>query len=106
VERVTADGYEVIEMSLPALVTVSNELGVARYPTIKGIMAAKKIEPIVWKPADIGLEPAQIGVAGRKVKLEKLYQPVREGKCELIEGESPEEAGVNLALKLREAKLL
>lgn len=106
VERVTADGYEVIEVSLPALVTVSNELGVARYPTIKGIMAAKKIEPIVWKPADIGLEPAQIGVVGRKVNLEKLYQPVREGKCELIGGESPEEAGVNLALKLREAKLL
>ncbi len=106
VERVTADGYEVIETLLPALITVSNELGEARYPTIKGIMAAKKIEPIVWKPADIGLESAKTGAAGRKVKLEKLYQPVHEGKCELIEGENPEEAGVNLALKLREAKLL
>jgi len=106
VERVTADGYEVIEVSLPALITVSNELGEARYPTIKGIMAAKKIEPLVWKPADIGLEPARIGAVGRKTNLEKLYQPVHEGECELIEGESPEEAGVNLALKLREAKLL
>lgn len=106
VERVTADGYEVIEVSLPALITVSNELGEARYPTIKGIMVAKKIEPAVWKPADIGLEPAQIGAAGRKISLERLYQPVHEGKCELIEGESPEEAGVNLALKLREQKLL
>jgi electron transfer flavoprotein beta subunit len=106
VERVTADGYEVIEVPLPALVTVSNELGEARYPTIKGIMAAKKIEPLVWKPADIDLEPAQVGAVGRKANLEKLYQPVHEGKCELIEGESPEEAGVNLALKLREAKLL
>lgn len=106
VERVTVDGYEVIEVPLPALVTVSNELGEARYPTIKGIMAAKKIEPLVWKPADIGLEPAQVGAAGRRTNLEKLYQPVHEGKCELIEGESPEEAGVNLALKLREAKLL
>jgi len=106
VERVTADGYEVVEVALPALITVSNELGEARYPTIKGIMAAKKIEPTVWKPADIGIEPGQAGAAGRKVKLEKIYQPVREGKCEVIEGESPEEAGVNLALKLREAKLL
>ena len=106
VERVTADGYEVIEVSLPALVTISNELGEARYPTIKGIMAAKKIEPVVWKPADIGVEPAQVGVAGRRVKLLNLFQPVHEGKCELVEGESPEEAGVNLALKLREAKIL
>ena len=106
VERVTADGYEVVEVSLPALITVSNELGEARYPTIKGIMAAKKVEPIVWKPADIGVEAGQAGVAGRQARLVKLFQPVREGKCEVIEGESAEEAGVNLALKLREAKLL
>lgn len=106
VERVTADGYEVVETALPALITVSNELGEPRYPTIKGIMGAKKIEPIVWKPADIGVEPSKIGAAGRRTKLLKLFQPVREGKCEIIEGESIEEAAVNLALKLREAKLL
>ncbi len=106
VERVTADGYEIIEVSLPALITVSNELGEARYPTIRGIMAAKKIVPVVWKPADIGVEPAQVGAAGRRVKLLKLFQPVHEGKCDLVAGESPEEAGVNLALKLREAKIL
>jgi len=106
VERVTADGYEVVEVSLPALITVSNELGEPRYPTIKGIMAAKKKEVVVWKPADIGVDPAQVGAAGRHTKLAKLFQPVREGKCEVIEGETPEEAAVNLALKLREAKIL
>ncbi len=106
VERVTDDGYEVVEVSLPALVTVSNEIGEPRYPTIRGIMAAKKRDPIIWKPADIGVEPSQVGAAGRRAKLVKLFQPVREGKCEVIEGESPEEAGVSLALKLRETKIL
>jgi len=106
VERVTADGYDVIEVSLPAVITVSNELGEARYPTIKGIMAAKRKEPVVWKPADIGIEPSQLGTAGRRTKLLKLFQPVREGECEIIEGESPEEAAVNLAQRLREAKVL
>jgi len=106
VERVTADGFEVVEVSLPALITVSNELGEARYPTIKGIMGAKRKEPIIWKPADIGVDPSQLGATGRRTKLLKLFQPVREGKCEIIEGESPEEAGANLALKLREAKVL
>ncbi len=106
VERVTADGFEVIEVSLPALITVTNELGEARYPTIKGIMGAKRKEPIIWKPADIGVEPSQLGATGRRTKLLKLFQPVREGKCEIIEGESLEEAGANLALKLREAKVL
>ncbi|MFC2021043.1 electron transfer flavoprotein subunit beta/FixA family protein [Chloroflexota bacterium] len=106
VERVTADGYEVVEVSLPALITVSNELGEPRYPTIKGIMAAKRKEPVVWKPADIGVDPARSGAAGRKANLLKLFQPVREGKVEIIEGETPEEMGVNLALKLREIKVL
>jgi electron transfer flavoprotein beta subunit len=106
IERVTDDGYEVMEVALPALLTVSHEIGEPRYPTIKGIMAAKKKEPTVWKPADIGAEASQIGAAGRRAKLLKLFQPAREGKCEIIEGESPEEAAVNLALKLREVKVL
>ncbi len=106
VERVTADGYEVIEVLLPTLITVSNELGEPRYPKITGIMAAKKKEPIIWKPADIGADASQIGAAGRRIKLLKLFQPVHEGKCEIIDGESPEDAAANLALKLREAKIL
>ncbi len=106
VERVTPDGYDVIEVSLPALITVSNEIGEARYPTIKGIMAAKRKEPVVWKPADIGVDAAQLGAAGSRAKLTRLFQPVKEGKCEIIEGESPEEAGANLAAKLREVKVL
>ena len=106
VERVTAEGYEVVEVSLPALITVSNELGEPRYATLKGIMAAGKVQPVIWKPADIGVEPSQIGAGGRRTKLHKLFQPVREGKCEIIEGDNPEEAAVNLALKLRETKVI
>jgi len=106
VERVTADGYEVIEVPLPAVITVSNELGEPRYPTLKGIMAAKKKEATVWKPADIGVEPSKIGATGRRSKLLKAFQPVREGECEIIAGETPEEAGANLAQKLGNTKIL
>ena len=106
VERTTADGYEVIEISLPVVLTISNEIGEPRYPTIKGIMAAKRVEPIIWKPADIGGEPSQVGAAGRRAEMHKLFQPARECKCEVIEGETLEEAAINLALKLREVKIL
>jgi len=106
VERITTDGYEVVEVALPAVITVSNELGAARYPTIKGIMGAKRKEPLIWKPADIGVDVAKLGAAGRRTKLAKLFQPVKEAKCEIITGETPEEAAVKLALKLREAKTL
>ena len=106
VERVAADGFEVVETALPALITVSNELGEPRYPTIKGIMAAKKKEPIIWKPADLGLTADKLSTAGKHTKIVKLFQPVKEAKCEIIGGETPEEAGTKLALKLREAKIL
>ena len=106
VERVTLDGYEVVEVPLPALVTVSNELGEPRFATLKGIMAAAKKQPVVWKPADIGVDPSQVGNAARRSKLVKLFQPAREGKCDIVEGESGAEAGTNLALKLRESKLI
>ncbi len=106
VERITDDGYEVVETPLPALITVSSELGQPRYPTIRGIMAAKKKEPLVWKPADIGVESSQVGAAGRRSRLVKLFPPVRESQCQLIEGETPEEAAANLAQKLRQAGLL
>jgi electron transfer flavoprotein beta subunit len=106
VERATDDGYEVIEVPLPVVITVSNEVGEPRYPTVKGIMAAKRVTPAVWKPADIGVVPAQSGGAGRRTRVLRLFQPVHEGKCELMTGDTPEEAAAKLALKLREAKIL
>jgi electron transfer flavoprotein beta subunit len=106
VERVNSAGYDVIETASPVVVTVSNEIGQPRYPTIKGIMGAKKIEPVVWKPADIGLDTAKAGTAGRRTKVRKLFQPVHEGKCDFAAGETPEEMAANLAVKLREARIL
>ena len=105
VERVTSDGYDVMEVPIPAVITVSNEIGEPRYPTIKGIMTAKKIEPVVWKPDDMGIDSSRVGAAGQRTRLNKLFQPVHEGKCEMAEGDSAEEVAVNLALKLREAKI-
>lgn len=106
VEKVIPDGYQVIEVQLPALVTVTSEAGALRYAPLKGIMAASKKQPTVWKPADIGLDPSQVGAAGRRIKVAELFQPVKEVKCEIIEADTPAEAGAKLAVRLREAKLI
>ena len=105
VEKVIPDGFEVIEVGLPAVITLSNEHATPRYPNVKGIMMAKHKEPIVWKPSDIGADPTKIGANGRRVKLLKLFQPVREGKCEIIDADKPEEAAGILAQRLREDKV-
>jgi len=106
VERVTTNGYEVVDVILPALITVSNELGQARYPAIQNIRKADKIQPMIWKPADLGVEPSQIGSKGRRLKLLRLFQPVNEGQCKIIKGETPQEAAENLALTLRKEKIV
>jgi electron transfer flavoprotein beta subunit len=106
IERVTATGYEVVESPLPLVITVSNEIGEPRYPNVKGIMAARKVEPVVWNPADIGLDAATLGSAGRRTAIRELSQPVFEGECEMAGGDTVEAAAADLAVKLREAGIL
>ena len=103
VERVVPEGYEVIEAPLPTLVTVSNELGQPRYPTLRGIMAATRKKPTVWSAQDLDIDLSQLNP---RLTLVDLFVPVSEKRCDFIEGETDEEAGRNLALKLREAKLI
>ena len=103
VERIIADGYEVVEAPLPALVTVSNELGQPRYPTLRGIMAATRKKPTIWSAADLGLDAAQ---STSRITLRDLFVPVSDQDCEIIEGEDPADSGRLLALKLREDKVI
>ena len=106
IERVVADGYEVVEAAPPVLVTVSNELGEPRYPTLRGIMAAGRKQPTVWSASDLGIDASEAGVSGSKVKIMRLFQPEKVSQCEFIEGDNPAEIGANLALKLREDKII
>jgi len=106
VERVCEGGYEIVEIALPALITVSNELGQPRYGTLEGVLASVAKQPIVWKPEDIGMDPSETGESGRKLKLLKLFKPVREGECEIVEAENPQEAARSLAVRLREVKII
>ncbi len=106
VERILEDGYEVLDIQTPCLVTVSNEANKPRYPTLKGIMAAGKKKIPVWNAGEVGIDPGQVGSAGARTKITKLYIPRFEGTCEFIEGETPEEMGEKLALRLRELKII
>ena len=103
VERQMPEGTEIVESPMPALVTVSNELGQPRYPTLRGIMAATRKQPVVWSLEDLGLDADELSP---QIETVDLYVPVTEADCEFIEGEDDADAGRLLALKLREAKLV
>jgi len=64
IERVTDTGYDKLEASLPALVSVVEKINDPRYPSFKGIMAAKS-KPIEVKAlGDLGLDAGEVGLAG------------------------------------------
>lgn len=102
VNRMVEDGYQVIEVGLPALVAVSSEIGEPRYPPLRGIMAAGRAQIPSWTAADLGVDAN----SARTSMLRRLYVEQREAKVDLIEADTPEEAGVKLADRLREAKLI
>ena len=103
VERIVPDGYQVVEAELPALVTVSNELGQPRYPTLRGIMAATRKRPTVWSKSDLDMDESQ---SESRISLRQLFIPVSDQECEIVEGDDAAESGRLLALKLREAKII
>ena len=106
VQRVVEDGFENVETPLPAVVTVSNELGEPRYPKLQQIMQAARKTVSSLTPADLGLDPATIGAAGARLKLERLFIPQTGGQCEFMEGDTPLAQAQALARALRAAKIL
>ena len=101
-ERVIPNGFEVVEVGLPALLTITNELGNPRYPTVKGVMAARKKEITVLSLQDIGADAAKWG--GGQLKLLDLFIPVQERKCHIFKAETVEEAAVGFSKKIIELK--
>ncbi len=98
VERVITGGYEVVKVPLPALIVTSNEVGVMRYPTMIQRREAKKKPVEDWDAADVGLAE----VPPNRLVLKELFVPeMRRTQCEIMEGESGEEAGRALAGRLQ-----
>jgi electron transfer flavoprotein beta subunit len=64
VHRETDDGLVVLSAELPAVVSVGEKINEPRYPSFKGIMAAKKKKVATLSLADAGLDPSQVGAAG------------------------------------------
>ncbi len=103
ITRVTPDGDEVVEAATPAVVTVSNELGEPRYPTMRDKMKARRMEVAEVSVDDLGLAAADLAA---KVTLTKQYVPVVRGDCEMIDGASAGEMADKLVARLRGENLL
>lgn len=91
---------EVVEGKLPAVVTAEKGLNEPRYPSLKGIMAAKKKPVAVQTPADLDLDASELA-EGARVVWEALELPAPRQAGRIIDGE-PDEAVRELVRLLRE----
>lgn len=102
-QRMTEDGYEVIEMPLPAVITVVKEIAEPRLPSIKGMMRAKKAVVTVWTADDIGADKNLCGLKGSPTQVVRTFVPIHDIKSEILEGE-PREQAQKLAERLLSMK--
>lgn len=95
---------EVLEVDLPALVSVTDQANDARYPSFAGIMAARKAQVTVWSLAELGVDPSTVGdVGARTLVLTAEPRPVREDRVLITD---TGQAGAALAAFLDENGLL
>ena len=92
VQRMVEEGYETMEMSLPAVITVVKEINVPRVPSLRGTMKSKTAEIPVWTAADIGVEEEKAGIAGSPTRVVKVFFPKRERRSEMLQGSLEEQS--------------
>jgi electron transfer flavoprotein beta subunit len=107
VHRLLEDGIEVVETSMPLLITALKELNKVRRASMPGLIRAARYKPIVWTTADFpNLERAKIGLKGSPTIVAKTWVPeVKAVKSQMISGDSAETIAAQLSEKLWAAEL-
>lgn len=90
-ERMNEDGFQRLQMPLPALITVVKEINEPRLPSLKGMMRAKKAEVPIWSAEMIGAEPARIGLNGSPTWVKRIFIPDIKCQGEIFSGEPAEQ---------------
>ncbi len=101
-QRAVEGGSVTVEAPLPALFTTQRGLNEPRYASLPGIMKAKKKPLEVKTVAALGLDPARVGAAGRKVVVKALRLPPERKAVRMIAGETPAAIAAELVRVLHE----
>jgi electron transfer flavoprotein beta subunit len=104
VERLLEEGKQVVASKLPAAVSVIKDINLPRYASFMGIRKAAKATIPTWGVGDLGLDVVSLSP---RVEWARTYAPPpREGACEMITGDSPQQIAAALADKIMAEKIL
>ena len=85
VHRLVEDGYEVLDVELPAVLTVVKEVAEPRLPTLRGKQKARKTNIEVLSVRDLDVEPAKLGLNGSPTRVVKIFRPKVARQCRMLE---------------------
>ncbi len=105
VYRALEEGYEIVEVPLPALFTVLKEINEPRYPSLKGKLRARKMKVPVWTAEEIEADSSRIGLDGSPTKVVRTFTPTPRGRGEILQG-TVEEQVKELVKRLQEIRVI
>jgi electron transfer flavoprotein beta subunit len=105
IKRLSPIGHDILEAPLPAVVMGMQLLGEPRYPSLRGIMAAKKKPTTTWTLGDIGVDPADVGAAAARTSVLTAQPPPQRGGATVITA-PPDEAAQSVVEFLSQRGLL
>ena len=105
VRRISATGFDVLEAKMPALIVGTQLLGEPRYPSLKGIMAARSKEVVTKSLADLGLDLTKVGGTAARTKVTGSTNPPARGATQVDRG-TPQEGARALAELLASRRLI
>lgn len=106
VHRLVEDGYEVMELPLPAVLTVTNEMNLPRLTSVACVLRTATYKIPTWKVQDIGVDEAALAERSTLMELKNLVIPEIKVECQILGGETPEDAALNLIKALRANKII
>lgn len=90
VERLMEDGYDIVELPLPCLITVVKEINMPRMASLKGKMRAKTAKIVTINSSTMAVDPAKLGLKGSPTQVLRSFVPERKSGGEKISGETSE----------------
>jgi electron transfer flavoprotein beta subunit len=105
VEKLMEDGFEVIRVPLPCLITVTKGINEPRLPSLKAKLQARRSPITIWGSRDLAGDPSRYGLAGSPTQVVRVFTPEPPGRGEVITG-NPERQAERLLEKLVELKLI
>jgi electron transfer flavoprotein beta subunit len=105
VQRLMEQGYDIVESSLPVLLTVVRELNIPRLPSLRGKMKAKKAHINILTSRELSLKPDLTGLTGSPTKVANIFPPPARSARKVLEG-SVEEQVDELVKALKEMRCI